>query len=90
MLSLKVWTVSLGLAGAISFVACVGWDLIVPEPLHMRPLLEMLLPGFEWLSPASFLLGLVESFAWGVWPALVVVPIHNALRRRWAARPEDR
>ena len=82
MLNLKVWTVSLGLAGAISFAACVVWDLITPELLHMHPLLELLLPGFVWISAGAFVLGLVESFLGGVWIALVFVPVHNLLHRR--------
>jgi hypothetical protein len=37
----------------------------------------MVLPGFRWLSPASFVLGLVESFLWGVYLGVVFTPIYN-------------
>lgn len=83
MLNLKVWSVSLGLTGAVSFVACVAWGLATPQSVHMHPLLEMILPGFHWLSVGSFFLGLVESFLWGVWGAVVFVPIHNRMHQLW-------
>lgn len=81
-LSWKVMTCSLGLFGAVSFVLCVVYGLFVPKELHAAPLLEMVLPGFRWLSPASFILGLVESFLWGVYAGLVFTPIYNAVSRR--------
>jgi hypothetical protein len=37
----------------------------------------MLLPGFVWLTPASFLLGVVETFLYGFYVALVFVPLFN-------------
>jgi hypothetical protein len=36
-----------------------------------------LLPGFEWLSWQSFSLGLIESWGYGWYFALVWVPIYN-------------
>ncbi len=83
-LNLKVVIWSLGLFGAVSFVLCVAYGLLVPEALHMKQLLLILLPGFKWLSLGSFLLGLVESFLYGVYAGLVYVPLYNGLHRRWA------
>jgi hypothetical protein len=83
-LNLKVVIWSLGLFGAVSFVVCVIYGLLVPETLHMKQLLEVILPGFRWLSLGSFVLGLVESFLYGVYAGLVYVPLYNALHRRWA------
>ncbi len=83
-LNLKVVMWSLGLFGAVSFILCVIYGLLVPEPLHMKQLLLDLLPGFTWLSFGSFLLGLVESFLYGVYIGLVYVPLYNTLHRRWA------
>lgn len=85
MLNIKVVTWSLGLFGAATFVVCVLYGLIVPEPLHMTKLLEIALPGFKWLTLTGFLIGLIESFLYGVYAGLVFVPIHNALARRWGA-----
>jgi len=83
MLSFKVWFWSLGLSCAVSFVLCVSWGLVTTESLHMHQFLENVLPGFEWLSIRSFFLGLIQSFLWGAYVALVFVPLHNFLSRRW-------
>lgn len=83
-LNLKVVIWSLGLFGAVSFVLCVIYGLLVPEALHMKQFLLILLPGFRWLSLGSFVLGLVESFLYGVYAGLVYVPLYNGLHRRWA------
>lgn len=85
MLNLKVVTWSLALFGAVTFVVCVAYGLVVPESLHMASFLEAVLPGFTWLTLPGFLLGLVESFLYGVYVGIVYVPIHNRLARRWLA-----
>ena len=85
MLNLKVVSLSLGLMLAISFVICIGWGLVMPESLHMHRFLELVLPGFNWLSGWNFVLGLVESFLFGVYFGLIYVPIYNALHRRWGS-----
>jgi hypothetical protein len=43
----------------------------------MRHLLELLLPGVRWLTPGGFLVGLAEAFLWGIYAALVLVPVVN-------------
>ena len=83
MLNLKVWLWSLGSASAVSFVLCIVWGLVTPESLHMHEFLESVLPGFEWLSLGSFFIGLIESFLWGAYAALIFVPLHNLFFRRW-------
>lgn len=83
MLNLKVVTWSLALFGAVSFVVCILYGLIVPEPLHMTAFLEAVLPGFKWLTPVGFLVGLVEAFLYGAYVGIVYVPINNWLTRRW-------
>jgi 2TM family of unknown function (DUF5676) len=81
-LSLKVMTWSWGLFGGATFVACVVYGLIVPAAFHASQLLEQLLPGFRWLTPGSFLLGLVETSAYGAYAGAVFTLIHNAVLRR--------
>jgi hypothetical protein len=81
-LNWKVMTWSLGLFGAVSFVLCVIYGLIVPKALHSVQFLEMVLPGFQWLSPGSFVLGLIESFLWGGYVGLVFTPIYNVVAHR--------
>lgn len=73
---------SLGIFLAISFVLCVVFDLIFPEQAMYRTWLR-LLPGFTWLTWPSFLLGLVESFAYGWYVALVFAPLFNFLAAKW-------
>jgi len=43
-----------------------------------------LLPGFTWISWSSFLLGLVESYGYGWYVALISVPLYNVLSARAA------
>jgi hypothetical protein len=66
---------------AISFVLCVGFDLLFPEHAMFRAWQD-LLPGFEWLSWKSFLLGLVEAYAYGWYGTLLWVPIYNFMATR--------
>ena len=81
MLSIKTVSLSLGLTFAVSFVVCVIWGLVLPESLHMHKFLELVLPGFTWLSIGSAVLGLVESFLFGAYFGLIYVPIYNFLNR---------
>lgn len=81
MLDTKVVTWSLALFSAFTFLVCIAFGLIVPDSLHMTGFLEQMLPGFQWLTPVGFLIGLVESFLYGAYAGLVYVPIYNRLRR---------
>ena len=84
MLNIKLVAWSLGIFTAISFVLCVIYGLIVPESLRMAQVLESVLPAFRWLTVWGFVLGLIESFLYGVYAGLVFVPIYNFLDRRWS------
>ncbi|MBI4246097.1 MAG: hypothetical protein HY614_02810 [Candidatus Rokubacteria bacterium] len=84
-LNWRVITLSLGSSTAVTFVLCVLWGLIVPPSLHPTTFLEITLPGFRWLSPGSFVLGLVETFLMGAYAGLVFTPIYNFFVRRCAA-----
>jgi len=65
----------------ISFTLCVGFDFLFPEHAMYRSW-QALLPGFEWISWKSFLLGLVESYGYGWYFALVWVPVYNVFVSR--------
>jgi hypothetical protein len=80
----KVTTLALALFGAVSFVVCVVYGLVVPSTWHPTQLLVNALPGFTWLTPASFVLGLIESAIYGAYAGLVFTPIYNFLARRAA------
>ena len=68
--------ISLGLFFAVTYLLCVGFDLLFPEH-SMYPVWQQLLPGFVWLTWQGFLLGLVESVAYGWYVALVFGPLFN-------------
>jgi len=73
---------SLGLFLTLSFVICVLFDLWFPE-LAMNPVWAPLLPGFVWISWTSFFLGVVESFAYGWYVALIFAPLYNYFAARF-------
>ncbi|BAU49779.1 hypothetical protein SVA_3231 [Sulfurifustis variabilis] len=83
MLQIKLVAWALGLFGAFTFLVCVLYGLTVPEAYHMHAFLEQVLPAFEWLTWWGFLLGLVESFLYGVYAGIVYVPIYNWLASRY-------
>ena len=74
---------SLGLFFAITFVLCVGFDLLFPG-MAMYESWMRFLPGFTWLSWPSFALGLAESYAYGWYVALVFGPLFNFFAARRA------
>ena len=89
MLRIKTVSLALGLTFAVSFVVCVLWGLVLPEPVHMHEFLQLVLPGFTWISVGSAVLGLVESFLFGVYFGAIYVPIYNLLQRNGADGPSD-
>lgn len=74
---------SLGIFLVVTFALCVGFDLIFPGQAMYQTWLK-LLPGFSWLTWSSFLLGGVESFAYGWFVALIFAPLFNYFSARWA------
>jgi hypothetical protein len=50
---------------------------------------QALLPGFTWISWRSFFLGLVESYGYGWYLALIWVPLYNVFALRGAPRERD-
>ena len=68
---------------AITFTLCIAFGLIFPSHV-MLPIWQGLLPGFEWISWRSFLLGLAEIYLYGWYITLVWVPVYNVLALRKA------
>ena len=68
---------------AISYVFCVIGYLAFPGLPINHAALAIFLPGFELLSWSTFLLGLVESFAYGWYIALIFGPLYNFFAARW-------
>lgn len=71
---------ALGVLLAMSFVLCVIFGLLVPGAT-MYQLWLPLLPGVTWISWTSGLLGLLESFAYGWYIAVIFVPTLNFFSR---------
>lgn len=67
---------ALGLLLSLSFVFCVIFGLIFPGATMYQAWLP-LLPGVAWISWSSALLGLVETFAYGWYIAIIFVPLYN-------------
>ena len=82
-MNLKIVTWSLALSAASLYLLCIGYGLVNPAGGHMREFLSITLPGFEWLTPIGFAIGLAKSFLYGALIGLVYVPIHNVLQRRF-------
>lgn len=68
------WALSLFLV--VTYLLCVAFDLIFPA-YAMYGSWAALLPGFVWLTPISFVIGLVESFLYGWYAALVFGAFYN-------------
>ncbi len=58
-----------------SYVICVAGDLVFDH--RMYEVWLKLLPGFTWLTWPSFLLGLLETFLYGIYFGLVFAPLYN-------------
>jgi hypothetical protein len=65
-----------GLLLAIAFSLCVAFDLLLPRHAMYHAWLG-LVPGFHWLTWQSFFVGLIESYAYGWFIALIWVPLYN-------------
>ncbi len=84
MLNIKIWIATLAAWMGVSFTICVLGGVLLPGLPIRHQTLELLLPGFKWISLGSFVLGLAESLLYGVYAAAVLVVIHNFFYRRWA------
>ncbi len=73
---------SLGAFLVATYVLCVLFDLWFPAQA-MSPVWSPLLPGFTWLTWPSFFLGLVETFAYGWYVALIFGPLYNFFAARF-------
>jgi hypothetical protein len=74
---------SLGAFFVISYVLCVLLYLVFPQAVVNHAVLTLFLPGFKLLTWGSFLLGLVESFGYGWYVALIFGPLYNYCATRW-------
>lgn len=66
----------------LSYAICILGYLFVPGLPVDHAALGIFLPGFTLLSWHTFFLGLIESFAWGWYIALLFGPLYNFFVRR--------
>jgi len=80
-ISLRAFGQATSLFLVITFALCVGFDLLLPSHA-MYQSWQRLLPGFTWISWSSFCLGLLESYGYGWFVALIWVPLYNVFAAR--------
>ena len=80
-ISLKALGHATSLFLAVTFALCVAFDLLFPQHA-MYQTWQRLLPGFQWISWKSFFLGLVESYGYGWYFALIGAPLYNVFALR--------
>ncbi|MBG57805.1 MAG: hypothetical protein CMK46_05890 [Porticoccus sp.] len=61
----------------LSYLLCVGFGLLAPEQMRMHEAWAPLLPDFEWLTWPGFLIGLVETYLYGWYIAVLFVPLYR-------------
>jgi len=67
---------------AISYIFCIGFCLLFPG-YQMHSAWAPMLPGFEWLTPLGFVIGLAWSYLYGWFIAIIWVPLYEAFDRRY-------
>jgi hypothetical protein len=65
---------------AISYLACLAFALVVPDRGLHGPWLQFF-AGFSW-TWQGIVIGLVESFGYGLFAGLVFAPIYNFFNDR--------
>jgi 2TM family of unknown function (DUF5676) len=74
---------SLGIFLALTFILCVGFGLLFPTATMYQAWLP-LLPWVSWISFPSFVLGIVETYVYGWYIALIFGVLFNFFARRAA------
>lgn len=67
---------------SFTYIICVIYGLLFHE-YAMHKAWESLLPGFYWLTWSTFIIGLVETILYGVYVALLIVPLYNYFNSRF-------
>jgi 2TM family of unknown function (DUF5676) len=68
---------SVSLFFVVTYMGCIVFYLLFPDLVRTHALLAQFLPGFTLLDWPSFFLGLVESFGFGWYVALIFGPLFN-------------
>lgn len=81
-LNIKVVSLSLALVFAIVFIICFIWDILIPR-YAMIPAGTVWLPGYTGINFVGFIIGLVETFLYGLGLGALYVWIHNWLSKKF-------
>lgn len=63
--------------GEAAYLVCVATGALWPNVFGMRTAFSTIFPGFTWLDPASFVLGVVEVAVYGLGAAAVATVAWN-------------
>lgn len=63
--------------GEVAYLVCVAAGALWPSVFGMKTYFPTIFPGFTWLDPFSFVLGLVEVALYGLAAAAVAVIAWN-------------
>lgn len=77
MYKMRVWIWTLGMLSTLAFLHVVLLGLFGSTHLTLDQPVHILLPGYHPGSVSGFVIGLVESFLWGAYVAILFVVIHN-------------
>ena len=73
--------------GESAYLACIVAGAIWPDVFGMRTFFSTIFPGFTWLNPGSFVLGLAEVALYGLAAAAVAAFAWNFVVDRSAKIP---
>jgi len=92
-MSTRISLVAVGHATSIllatTFALCVGFDWLFPDHA-MYSVWQKLLPGFTGINWSSFFIGLIESYGYGWYIALIWVPLYNVFALRSSRRHKSK
>lgn len=77
----RIVALSAGSFLALSYSLCLLGDILLGHEMWRS--WAVFLPGFETLSWSNFLFGFFAAFAYGVYVALVFVPLYNFYLQRF-------
>lgn len=63
--------------GEVAYLVCIAAGALWPTVFGMKTFFPSIFPGFTWLDPLSFVLGLVEVALYGLAAAAVAVIAWN-------------
>ncbi len=79
MIQVRAVALATGIFFAVTYTLCVAVHLVVPPSAFANEFWSSALPGFRWISPGSFVLGLGEVFLYGLYTGGFLSYLYNVL-----------